>query len=343
MPFNGSGVYTAPSLPGSFNPAQVGGNATPTDWNTLLQDIQTALSTTVTRDGQSTITANIPMNSHKLTGLANGSNLQDSVAVSQVQQGALEYATVGGTGDAVTLTLSPVPSALVVGQAIRFIVGTTNTTGVTLNVNSLGAGDLKWPDGSALTAGQLVAGSMVEVLVKSVSPLVFHLQTIPAPASGVPVGVWFPYGGAAAPAGYLLCAGQAVSRTTYATLFAVIGTSFGAGDGSTTFNIPDKRGRADVGLDNMGGTPAGRLTSTTMTPDGNTMGATGGTQTHTLTIAEMPEHDHDYTGPGSTPGSPGGGIVAPNAPGTKTSKTGGGGAHLNVQPSLAANAIIRFQ
>ena len=85
-----------------------------------------------------------------------------------------------------------------------------------------------------------------------------------------------------APSGYLLCNGQAVSRTTYASLFAVIGTTYGAGNGSTTFNVPNLSGRTVIG------------TSSTYT-----LASTGGAETHvhatknhTLTIAEMPKHNH---------------------------------------------------
>lgn len=78
----------------------------------------------------------------------------------------------------------------------------------------------------------------------------------------VPPGTMVPFGGAAVPAGWLECFGQAVSRTTYAALFAVIGSAHGAGDGSTTFNLPDMRGRVPAGKDDMGGTAAGRLTVT---------------------------------------------------------------------------------
>jgi len=92
-----------------------------------------------------------------------------------------------------------------------------------------------------------------------------------------------------APAGWLLCAGQAVSRTRYAALFAAIGTTFGAGDGSTTFNLPDMRGRAFAGLDNMGGSSANVVTDTSADNLGGVMGA----ETHTLTESELPAHDHD--------------------------------------------------
>lgn len=96
-----------------------------------------------------------------------------------------------------------------------------------------------------------------------------------------PPGTLLAYAGSAAPAGFLLCYGQAVSRTTYAGLFSVVSTTYGAGDGATTFNVPDLRGRVIAGVDNMGGTAANRLTGTTMSPNGNTRGATGGAQTNT--------------------------------------------------------------
>jgi microcystin-dependent protein len=72
-------------------------------------------------------------------------------------------------------------------------------------------------------------------------------------------GTVLDFAGAVAPAGWLLCDGSSVSRTTYANLFAVIGITHGSGDGSTTFSLPDGRGRVAAGKDNMGGTSAGRL------------------------------------------------------------------------------------
>lgn len=111
-------------------------------------------------------------------------------------------------------------------------------------------------------------------------------------------GTVLPFAGAAAPNGWLLCYGQAVSRTDYAILFGIIGTTFGAGDGSTTFNLPDLRGRVPAGKDNMGGTPANRLTTAGSGVDGPTLGAAGGSQAHTLTTAQMPTHAHGVTDPG---------------------------------------------
>lgn len=110
-------------------------------------------------------------------------------------------------------------------------------------------------------------------------------------------GTVLPFAGAAAPNGWLLCYGQAVKRSDYPNLFAAIGTTFGAGDGSTTFNLPDLRGRVPAGKDNMGGTPANRLTTAGSGVDGPTLGAAGGSQAHTLTTAQMPAHNHGVTDP----------------------------------------------
>jgi microcystin-dependent protein len=89
------------------------------------------------------------------------------------------------------------------------------------------------------------------------------------------------------PAGWYRCNGAAISRAANAALFAAIGTTYGAGDGSTTFNVPDLRGRTIAGLDNMGGgAPAGRL------PGADYFGWTGGASTHTLSVTEIAAHQH---------------------------------------------------
>lgn len=115
-------------------------------------------------------------------------------------------------------------------------------------------------------------------------------------------GTVLPFAGATAPNGWLLCYGQAVNRSDYPNLFAAIGTTFGAGDGSTTFNLPDLRGRVPAGKDNMGGTPANRLTTAGSGVDGPTLGAAGGSQAHTLTTAQMPAHAHTATDAGHSHG-----------------------------------------
>ena len=121
---------------------------------------------------------------------------------------------------------------------------------------------------------------------------------VPPTIDAVPTGVVVPFAGASAstPPGWFLCYGQAVSRVTYVNLFTLIGETYGAGDSVTTFNIPDLRGRAAVGKDDMGGVAANRMTSAGSGVDGLTLGAVGGAQTHTLTTAQLAAHLHAATG-----------------------------------------------
>src|SRR6516164_470322 len=179
-------------------------------------------------------------------------------------------------------------------------------------------------------------------------------------------GVILPFGGTAAtvPTGWLLCYGQAISRTVYAALFAVLGTTYGAGDGSTSFNLPDLRGRAVAGVDNMGGTAAGRLTGATGSVAGTTLGATGGEETHNLSATEMPSHTHAVTtnttvntsinvgygsgGLGAGYGSTGSGNSPANVCGASSgafssstaANNAGGARHYDDQPAMVLNSII---
>lgn len=161
-------------------------------------------------------------------------------------------------------------------------------------------------------------------------------------------GTVVPWGGSSAPTGWLDCDGSAVSRSTYADLFTAIGTTYGVGDGSSTFNIPDIRGRTVCGKDNMGGTAANRLTSSA-TIDGTTLGTAGGSETHTLSTSEMPSHGHNIRGgSGGIPDWFGGSGAAygmlqtgGSQYGNYIQNEGGGGAHDNVQPSIVLNYIIK--
>lgn len=151
------------------------------------------------------------------------------------------------------------------------------------------------------------------------------------------VGSIIPYAAASAPSGWLLCDGSAVSRSTYADLFAVISTTYGSGDGSTTFNLPDLRGRFPLGKASAG--------------TGATLGATGGAIDHTHT---GPSHQHAVTG-GPTVGAPSATTVVQSGAGStvassththalsgSTDAAGAGNTGSANPPFLAINFLILY-
>lgn len=269
MPRNGAGTYALTS----GNPVVSGTTISSTTFNNTLTDIANALTTSVASDGQTAMTANLDMGTHRIVNVTNGASAQD-----------------------------------------------------------------------AATYGQLT--------------------------SLLPTGAMLDYAGTSAPSGFLLCDGSAVSRTTNAALFAAIGTIWGAGDGSTTFNVPDLRRRTTIGA---GGTA--------VTFPVNTVGAIGGEELHQLTTAELAAHNHPITVVGTTTGislndpghahlynapaatqSNGGGLGFAASPvststssngsnitvtdpshnhSASSSNTGSGTAHNNMQPSAVVTKIIK--
>lgn len=175
-------------------------------------------------------------------------------------------------------------------------------------------------------------------------------------AQVMPSGVIFDYAGSSVPTGWLVCDGSAVSRTTYANLFTAIGATWGAGDGSTTFNVPDLRGRAAIGSGQGSG-----LTN-------RTLAGTGGEETHVLSVAELAAHNHPASDSGHGHGLTQTGLAVQNDPAStqgmmvspsgvkaqgdpisvntgnasvSTSNTGSGTGHNNMQPFAVVTKIIK--
>lgn len=174
------------------------------------------------------------------------------------------------------------------GQMIAFTPHATSGSTVTLNVDGLGAKPLRSAPSTELVIGHLVQGTPY-VAVYNSSDAAFYLQGFFGNPYASPIGGMLDFIGSTAPnSSFVFPYGQAISRTSYATLFALVSTTYGSGDGSTTFNVPDLRGRVIAGKDNMGGSASGRLTSTVSSP--TTLGGTGGQQSFSLSTSNLPPY-----------------------------------------------------
>lgn len=225
---------------------------------------------------------------------------------------------------------------------------------------------MAWTTARTWVTGELVTASMGNTHWRDNLNYLYGARCQP--------GMIVAYAGSSAPsADWLFPYGQNVSRTTYADLFAAISTQFGVGDGSTTFGLPDLRGRGFLFLDNMGGSDAGRLSVA------NTLGGSGGTETHTLVEGEIPSHLHTVDPPSTvttgqsathTHNIPRGDNAAAGNSGNLSNSSdndgnnvssvgsadhthtvdiaqfnsgsyGGGGAHNNLSPYQLLNALIK--
>ena len=160
MSYNGSGTFVINS---TGQPVVTGTVISSTAFNALTADLATGLSTALTKDGQTTPTANIPMGTFKFTGLSAGSAATDSANIAQVQNSFGSFLTVSGT-DTITATVSPSLTAYAAGQMFAFVAANTNTGAVTINISSLGAKAITKNGNTALSAGDLTANYLFVVV-----------------------------------------------------------------------------------------------------------------------------------------------------------------------------------
>lgn len=262
-----------------------------------------------------------------------------------------------GSATAYTLTYGVTPGALVDGMTHLVQFHAINGPGATLNVNGLGAKPLY-----AYSAGAWYQAPPALFDVATVCRVVYDAGSgayrLLMPGV-VPTGTLMPFAGSVAPAGYLLAFGQPVSRTSYPGLFAVISTTYGNGDGSTTFNVPDLRGCVAAGRDNMGGVNRALLSSVMAS---TTLGSGGGQQTESANVtstgivtATIISNSFSMDGPsaGST-SQPGIGqdhassghvhanVVSAGVLSTGISVNGNTTPVTNVQPTIILNQIIKL-
>lgn len=156
MSYNGSGTF---QINTAGQPVVAGTVISSTAFNSLTSDLATGLSTAITKDGQTTITNNIPLAGYKITGLGAATVGTDAVRYSQIQNGADKLVTVSGT-DTLTGSLTPVLTAYAAGNQFSFVVANTNTGAVTINIDGVGSKSITRTGSTALVAGDLIANQV---------------------------------------------------------------------------------------------------------------------------------------------------------------------------------------
>lgn len=187
-------------------------------------------------------------------------------------------------------------------------------------------------------------GITIQQIIDLVTPII--------KGQAVPIGTVADFAGPNAPENWMLCYGQLIDRDVYADLFAILGTTYSAGDGTTTFGLPDYRACVLAGKSDMGGTNNPALS---IIMSAHVLGAFGGEQVHTLSVNEMPAHNHPLNFnlyPTSQEGASNRGLpvdssfagrVFVTSPGVyvQPAAQGGNQFHNNVQPTKIANKIIK--
>ena len=283
MPFNGSGTFTR--IYNWVTDKNQNINITASRMDGEDDNFASGLSNCITKDGQTVLTQNIPFNSKKITGLANGVNIDDAINLGQLQNNQFLYlGTTGGSADFYTLSPNPLITSYATTQQFTIKINASNlTTTPYLQISGIAnpssTAVIKKLNASkteiALEVGDLLINGIYKfqrnstnnawIVLNPEKPFVnlangtLATATTPGIQTLIPIGnitMWSSTGGI--PTNYLFCEGAAISRTTYGNLFSVIGTIYGAGDGSTTFNLPDFRGLFPRGFDAGRGIDPGR-------------------------------------------------------------------------------------
>ena len=315
MARNGAGTYTLPA----GNPVTTGTTISSTWANNTLTDIASSLTASLAYDGQTAPVANLPMATYAHTGVGNATVRTMYAAAGQVQDGTFQFLTsVAGT-NTVTGIAALSMSALVAGQTFQFVAAATNTSGVTLNINSLGAKAITKNGTTALTANDILINAVVEVIYDGTQ---FQLLN---PANTVPSGVITMWSGTIAtiPSGWLLCNG---SNST-----------------------PDLRNKFVIGAYSDTAGVAYTTITGANTQTGGTKDAIVVSHTHTLTD---PGHTHVYATyvAGTYGGTSGPGLIN-NLSNTNTTQsattgitlatTGSSGTDQNLPPYYALAFIMK--
>lgn len=353
------------------------------DLDTHDNGLATGIQASVNRNGENAAAADLPMGGFKHTGVGNATARNHYAAVGQIQDSSYTFvpaASVGGSANSITLSPSPAITAYAAGQTFQFVAEAANTDAAVINVSSVGEKAITKTGATALTAGDIANGALIQVVYDGTQFQLISTSGVDvgsgiltgdntftgtntfsgtAAVTGsltfgggtvIPIGTIQMYAGASEPTGWHFADGEAISRSTYAACFSAMGTTFGTGNGSTTFNLPNIKGRVPIGV-GQGSTAEGGGTGTN-----RTLAATGGKEAHTLTSSEsgLPAHNHPATllGGGGANASTGAGtpsmgattsngqISGTNIVVNNNSASNASSAHTIMNPFLALNFIV---
>jgi len=251
-------------------------------------------------------------------------------------------------GDPVGAAVLTQPSCMMRKDLVDASVVTLTNSHLPRNGALPMTGDLSF-DGPVVTDPGFIPNNIANPTANAdmVNKSYLDTQVLTFGGQDVPVATVLPFGGGTVPANFLICDGREVSRFVYQNLFNTIGIAYGTPTSSSVFKLPDLRGRVIVGKDNMGGGSANVITA----PQADQLGGQLGAQSHGLTQAELPAHDHTYDDHVFATGAAGaetGGDDGTDANNVQTDtvrtsgSSGSGGNHNNVQPSMAVDYIIRY-
>ena len=353
MPFNGSGTFTR--IYNWVTDKNQGEKMRASRFDGESDDFAGGLSNCITKDGQTVLTQNIPFNSKKITGLANGVNIDDAINLGQLQNNQFLYlGTTGGTADAYTLSFNPSITSYATTQQFTAKINASNLTTtpylqISAIANPSSTAVIKKLNASktevALEVNDLLINGIYKfqrnsnnnawILLNPEKPFLNFangtlatatipgIQTLNPPIGSIQMYAGYNLG-AVAP-NWLHCDGSTISRTTYANLWNAIGSLWGNGDGLTTFGIPDFRGLFPRGFDSGRGIDSGRTMNNNW-------------QDHSIQ-----SHNHVVGGQGET--LAGGGAFRyslVHAPGSVSFGSGNTGSAETRPKNLAAWFLIKF-
>lgn len=317
-------------------------------WSQTAASNATADSTVNWAEGQ----APSSVNDSARAMMASVAKWRDDISGLQVTGGTTSAFTVNSNQGIATTPTN--------GQLIAFTMNATNAASATLAVDGGTAYPLQSVASVAISAGVMLSGNPYAVKFSSALGSWVLFNSFGNPFN-VPIGGGMIYIGTTVPnSSFAFPNGAAISRTTYATLFSLIGTTYGTGDGSTTFNLPDWTGRVIA----MKEASASRLTSTYFGGDSTAMGATGGAESRALVTGNLPAYtpsgsvsvsvttpnvlsggtSDNYTSVAGTGtyNSPTRGSLSATGSFTGSAQGGSSNAFAIVQPTIVENYIIRI-